>query len=126
MLARVELRRGHSLYLNDGVYGNLAELKWIGPHFPMRLVRAGGRRPTREPFDLFGPTCDSIDSMPGRTGCRLDVATGEWVEVGMMGAYSNALATRFNGFGSDGAALVHDAAWYLGEVNRPLPAVHAA
>ena len=92
----------------------------------MRLLRAGGSPADRVPFDLFGPTCDSIDSMPGPHWLPADVAAGEWIEVGMMGAYSNALATRFNGFGSDGAALVHDAAWYLGEVNRPLPAVHAA
>ena len=29
-LARIELRRGDGLYLNDGVFGNLGELKWIG------------------------------------------------------------------------------------------------
>ena len=46
-LARVELRRDDSLYLNDGVYGNLAELKWIGPQFPMRLVRAAARQRRR-------------------------------------------------------------------------------
>lgn len=126
VLARVELRRGRSLYLNDGVYGNLAELKWIGPHFPIRLLRGGGRQAERVPFDLFGPTCDSIDSMPGPHWLPADVAAGEWIEVGMMGAYSNALATCFNGFSGDAAALVHDSAWYLGEANGPLPAVRAA
>jgi ornithine decarboxylase len=126
VLARVELRRGQSLYLNDGVYGNLAELKWIGPHFPMRVVRGGGRQAERVPFDLFGPTCDSIDSMPGPHWIAADVAEGEWIEVGMMGAYSNALATRFNGFGGDATAVVHDGAWYLGEVNGPQQAAQAA
>lgn len=127
VLARVELRRGRSLYLNDGVYGNLAELKWIGPHFPMRVVRgSGGRQAAKAPFDLFGPTCDSIDSMPGPHWLPDDVGEGEWVEVGMMGAYSNALATRFNGFGGDATAVVHDGAWYLGEVNAPQPAARAA
>ncbi|MFO1071348.1 MAG: hypothetical protein U1E17_01290 [Geminicoccaceae bacterium] len=38
-------------------------------------------------FDLFGPTCDSIDSMPGPHWLPADVAMGEWIEVGMMGAY---------------------------------------
>jgi ornithine decarboxylase len=113
-LARVELRRGRSLYLNDGVYGNLAELKWIGPQFPLRVVRDGPQRP--EPmvaFDLFGPTCDSIDSMPGPHWLPDSVGEGEWLEVGMMGAYSNALKTRFNGFSSEPLALVRDEAWYL-------------
>jgi ornithine decarboxylase len=118
-LARVELRRGDSLYLNDGVYGNLAELKWIGPRFPMRLVRAprasdGGRTG----FDLFGPTCDSVDSMPGPHWLPADTDEGDWVEVGMMGAYSNALKTGFNGFGSERMAILADGGWYLGEPAR--------
>ena len=117
VLARVELRRGHALYLNDGVYGNLAELKWIGPHFPMRVVRSAGRAVEREAFDLFGPTCDSIDSMPGPHWLPGDVTEGEWLEVGMMGAYSNALRTGFNGFGSAPPAVLSDHAWYLGDVN---------
>jgi ornithine decarboxylase len=123
-LARVELRRGDSLYLNDGVYGNLAELKWIGPQFPMRLVRAA--RPGdagRTGFDLYGPTCDSIDSMPGPHWLPADTDEGDWVEVGMMGAYSNALKTGFNGFGSERHAILGDAGWYL---ERPRPRVALA
>jgi ornithine decarboxylase len=121
VLARVELRRGASLYLNDGVYGNLAELKWIGPRFPLRLVRPGGRPHAvqTEAFDLFGPTCDSIDSMPGPHLLPADADEGDWVEVGMMGAYSNALKTRFNGFESERVALVRDAGWYLPAAERP-------
>jgi ornithine decarboxylase len=117
VLARVELRRGRALYLNDGVYGNLAELKWIGPHFPMRVVRDGARAVEHEAFDLFGPTCDSIDSMPGPHWLPVDTAEGEWLEIGMMGAYSNALKTRFNGFASAEPAVLDDAPWYLGAAN---------
>ena len=120
VLARVELRRGKGLYLNDGVYGNLAELKWIGPQFPLRLVRPGGRAPGAkiEAFDLFGPTCDSIDSMPGPHWLPADVDDGDWVDVGMMGAYSNALKTRFNGFDSDGLVFISDRGWYLPASDR--------
>jgi ornithine decarboxylase len=127
VLARVELRRGSGLYLNDGVYGNLAELRWIGPHFPLRLVRpsaAGpavlGRAPLMD-FDLYGPTCDSIDSMPGPHPLPADADDGDWVEVGMMGAYSNALRTRFNGFGGDMVAFVRDDGWYLPAGERSVP-----
>lgn len=113
-LARVELRRADSLYLNDGVYGNLAELKWIGPQFPMRLVRAARNADgCRTGFDLFGPTCDSIDSMPGPHWLPSDTDEGDWVEVGMMGAYSNALKTGFNGFSSEKLAILSDGGWYL-------------
>ena len=111
VLAKVELRRGRGLYLNDGVYGNLAELKWLGPKFAMR--RVGKRGPASiEPFDLFGPTCDSIDSMPGPHHLPDDIAAGQWIEVGMMGAYSLALRTGFNGFSDHRCVVVNDAPWY--------------
>ena len=100
------------------MYGNLAELKWIGPHFPLRVVRR--RQPSGaklEAFDLFGPTCDSIDSMPGPHWLPADVDDGELGRVGMMGAYSNALKTRFNGFGGAGTVVVHEPPWYLGAFN---------
>ncbi|HEX2525770.1 MAG TPA: type III PLP-dependent enzyme [Geminicoccus sp.] len=113
VLARVELRRGSSLYLNDGVYGNLAELKWIGPQFPLRAVRPDGRRSDARQmaFDLFGPTCDSIDSMPGPHWLPADMDEGDWIEVGQMGAYSNALRTNFNGFETGSVAFLHDEAF---------------
>jgi ornithine decarboxylase len=126
VMSRVELRRGRALYLNDGVYGNLAELKWIGPHFPMRVMRASGEREGRvQAFDLFGPTCDSIDSMPGPHLLATDVGAGDWVEVGMMGAYSNALRTQFNGFGGDAVFVVDDAGWYLPGLRDARPALAA-
>ncbi|MCS6876664.1 MAG: type III PLP-dependent enzyme [Geminicoccaceae bacterium] len=113
VLARVELRRDQALYINDGVYGNLAELKWIGPLFPIRLVRPSGVvTGERAAFDLFGPTCDSIDSMPGPHWIVREVKEGDWLEVGMMGAYSNALRTRFNGFASSEIAILRDPGWY--------------
>lgn len=112
VIARVELRRGDSLYLNDGTYGGLAELRWLGNCFPMRVVRPEGE-PEADGrligFDLYGPTCDSIDSMPGPHWLPDGVKEGDWVEVGRMGAYSNALRTRFNGFEACSWVLVDDA-----------------
>jgi ornithine decarboxylase len=113
IFTRIEMRRGRSLFVNDGVYGNLAETKWVGPQFPMRLIRededprAGGHE-----FDLFGPTCDSIDSMPGPHYLPADAAEGDWIEVAMMGAYSCALGTDFNGFGHSHLIEYIDEPWY--------------
>ncbi|MCA1940545.1 MAG: type III PLP-dependent enzyme [Caenispirillum bisanense] len=110
VLTRVELRRGDRLYLNDGVYGGLSELKLLGPVFPMRVHRLDGPGPVGEEavFKFYGPTCDSIDTMPGPFWLPSDVRTGDWIEVGMMGAYSNALRTRFNGFFADRFVEVDD------------------
>ena len=119
VFARVELRRGAALYLNDGVYGNLAELKWVGPQFPTRALAVNGPRSGREiAFDLFGPTCDSIDSMPGPHWVAADVEDGDWLEVGMMGAYSSALRTDFNGFADCHTVLLDDSAWFALESDQ--------
>ena len=69
LLVKVELKKGDALYLNDGSYGSLFDATHFKWPFPVKLVRpdGGGRRGRRElrPFRFYGPTCDSIDHMPG-------------------------------------------------------------
>ncbi len=100
LLTRVELRKSDALYLNDGAYGSLfdaAHAKW---RFPAKLVRADGDSDAAlKPFQLYGPTCDSLDQMPGPFWLPADVGEGDFIEIGMLGAYGVAMATRFNGFG---------------------------
>ncbi|MGP1394767.1 MAG: type III PLP-dependent enzyme [Inquilinaceae bacterium] len=112
-LLRVELRRDHALHLNDGVYGSLSEVKTLGPCFPIRVIRPGGQATAPvEGFGLFGPTCDSLDALPGPHLISGDVRTGDWLEIGHMGAYSTALCTGFNGFGSVEAVDVKDGTFH--------------
>ncbi len=109
LLARVELRKGDALYLNDGSYGSLfdaAHFKWP---FPTRLVRDGEASSELKPFRFYGPTCDSLDQMPGPFWLPADVAEGDFIEIGMLGAYGVAMATRFNGYGDLDIAIVEDA-----------------
>lgn len=107
MLVRVDLRRRNDLFLNDGVFGGLSELKYLGPVFPIQVLRPDGFGSAdvvegdRSGFQFFGPTCDSVDSSPGPFYIPTEVKTGDWLEIGKMGAYSNAYRTRFNGFHSD-------------------------
>ena len=51
--------------------------------------------------------------MPGPHWLPADTDEGDWIEVGMMGAYSNALRTRFNGFASERMALLRDDGWRM-------------
>ncbi len=110
VLTRVELRKSDALYLNDGAYGALfdaAHAKWP---FPVKHHRAdGAARGALKPFQFYGPTCDSIDHMPGPFWLPEDVAEGDYVEIGMLGAYGVAMATRFNGFGEIDTVAVEDA-----------------
>ncbi|MGZ3276318.1 MAG: type III PLP-dependent enzyme [Caulobacteraceae bacterium] len=109
MLVKVELKKGDALYLNDGSYGTLfdaAHTKWP---FPVKLVRDGEASSELRPYRFYGPTCDSIDHMPGPFWLPADVAEGDYIEIGMLGAYGVAMNTRFNGFGDNDTAIVHDA-----------------
>ncbi len=109
-IVRVELRKGDALYLNDGAYGALFDAAHDGLVYPTRLLRAKkGPRRQLKPFRLYGPTCDSIDTLKGPFMLPSDVNEGDYIEFGQTGAYGAALATRFNGFGDYVEAIVDDA-----------------
>ena len=47
--------------------------------------------------------------MPGPFWLPEDVREGDYIEIGMLGAYGVAMGTRFNGFGDTETAIVEDA-----------------
>ncbi|MGB3625805.1 MAG: type III PLP-dependent enzyme [Henriciella sp.] len=106
-LARVELRKGEDLYLNDGSYGSLFDAAQCAWKFPVKLHRAAPRPAApSEMFRFFGPTCDSLDVMNGPFDLPGDVGEGDWIEVCHLGAYGQALSSRFNGFYSETTVAV--------------------
>ncbi|MGE4480164.1 type III PLP-dependent enzyme [Acidocella sp.] len=105
VVVQVQMRRGHMLYINDGVYGALADAGALRFRFPTRLLRAHASQGAADaPFGFFGPSCDSLDVMHGPFLLPDDVTEGDWIEIGQLGAYGTCLRTAFNGF--DRAALV--------------------
>jgi ornithine decarboxylase len=116
VVVRVQARRGDALYINDGVYGSLADAGGLGFRYPVRRFRPGVAEDRSAPergFCFFGPTCDSADVMRGPFWLPDDTAEGDWIEVGQLGAYGACLRTGFNGFDRARIAEVHD-----------MPAVH--
>jgi len=102
VVVQVQLRRGDTLYVNDGVYGNLSDAGALGFCFPARRIRRGDADNVEEglaDFALFGPTCDTADRMRGPFRLPADMREGDWVELGQLGAYGACLRTGFNGFG---------------------------
>ncbi|MEM8572042.1 MAG: type III PLP-dependent enzyme [Pseudomonadota bacterium] len=99
LIVQVMVRRGQNLHLNDGVFGTLQELGHPSEHRPLRLIR-NGERPEKKPADfrIFGPTCDSNDALGAPFSLPEDIREGDWIEIGMMGAYSLSMRTQFNGF----------------------------
>jgi ornithine decarboxylase len=108
VLVRVEKRRGDELYINDGAYGALFDAAHIGWRFPVRLVRKTASDARDVAFSFYGPTCDDLDHMAGPFDLPADVAAGDYVEIGMLGAYGCAMRTGFNGFGADLKTVLAD------------------
>jgi ornithine decarboxylase len=119
VVVQVQARRDGMLYVNDGVYGSLADAGALGFRYPVRHIRADGGRSAAEPrgFGFFGPTCDSADVMRGPFHLPADIAEGDWIEIGQLGAYGACLRTGFNGF--DRARIVEVA-------DTPLPCLLSA
>ena len=114
ILAKVELKKGDALYLNDGSYGSLFDAAHVKWPFPVKLYRAEEGEASDvegplKPFRFYGPTCDSMDHMPGPFWLPEDVREGDYIEIGMLGAYGVAMNTRFNGFGEADTVFVEDA-----------------
>lgn len=133
ILAKVELRKGDALYLNDGSYGSMFDATHSKWPFPVKLWRpdeteAESNGGELKPFRFYGPTCDSIDHMPGPFWLPADVDEGDYVEIGMLGAYGVAMNTRFNGYGDTETVEVGDApmASMYGLAKRSIPALRTA
>ena len=122
LVVRVEKRRGTELYINDGAYGALFDAAHVGWRFPVALLREPESTVRDHGFSFYGPTCDDIDYMAGPFDLPADVATGDYFEIGMLGAYGSAMRTAFNGFGSDETVISTDepmASLYV-EGDRPV------
>ncbi|HCK82966.1 MAG TPA: decarboxylase [Hyphomonadaceae bacterium] len=110
-VARVELRKADALYLNDGAFGTLFDATHLNWSFPAKLLRAQESRARLAPFSLYGPTCDSMDAAAGPFMLPADIREGDLIEIGSLGAYGMAMATRFNGFGDAVTVMSKDAPW---------------
>jgi ornithine decarboxylase len=107
LVVQVQLRKESSIYINDGIYHSLSETVTGGLSHPVRTIRAEGQlAPEMRNFRVYGPTCDSLDVLPQPYFLPEDIREGDWIEIDQVGAYSNALVTKFNGFSPDTFVIV--------------------
>lgn len=102
--ARVKtVREDGSVFLNDGIYGSFAEAAILGNVERLDIIAhdGGSRRGAATARTVFGPTCDSLDRLPGEVALPRDIEEGDWILFHGMGAYSRATVTRFNGYGGE-------------------------
>ena len=94
-------RDGAMVFLNDGIYGGLVDLRDMGLPGRVNVVsEAGGLRDAELIARVvFGPTCDSLDRLPDGLPLPADTQTGDYVLFPGLGAYSSAMSTQFNGYG---------------------------
>jgi ornithine decarboxylase len=113
LINQVILRKGDSLYMNDGVYGSFDELTlpgWTAEYVHRTYTLDGKNRalamdgPTKA-FRIYGPTCDTLDVLPRPLMLPENIAAGDFVVFDSIGAYSVALRTNFNGFYPDNWAI---------------------
>ena len=107
LIVRVLLRKGQRLYINDGIWSSLSD-SWTGKiTLPARFIpdpairNRNGDAKKIVPFRVCGATCDSVDILSRPFWLPETVDTGDWIEIGHIGAYSLSLRTRFNGFYPD-------------------------
>lgn len=109
LVVQVQLRKEDRIYINDGIYGSLSELVTARIQVPVRLIRLDGApSETMRDFTVDGPTCDSLDVLPGTFRLPDDTREGDWIEIGLIGAYGSALRTHFNGFFPDTFVRIAD------------------
>lgn len=109
LIVRVDARRGEELFINDGSYGALFDAAHLNFVFPVRLVsRDVPHSEPLQPFEFWGPTCDSIDRMKGPFMLPASIREGDYIEIGNVGAYARAIGGRFNGYGSYDEAILDD------------------
>jgi ornithine decarboxylase len=133
VIVRVLLKKGRRIYINDGVWGSLSD-SWTGRIvLPARLIPDPARQRRRGnpdnivPFRVFGATCDSIDILSRPFYLPETVDTGDFIEIGHIGAYSMSLRTRFNGFYPEKVAVIDEPFDLAGAEGVAIPeARHAA
>ena len=121
LIVKVEKRRGDELYINDGAYGALFDAAHVDWKFPVRALEDDLIKPEMD-FAFYGPTCDDADYMQGPFVLPEDIQAGDYIEIGMLGAYGAAMKTDFNGFGAAERIVVQDepmASLYDGSRQRP-------
>ncbi|MEM7223787.1 MAG: type III PLP-dependent enzyme [Pseudomonadota bacterium] len=113
LVTQVVQRKEGSITLNDGIYGSISEpaISKGQVMFPTRTYRAeGALADATRPLKIYGPTCDSLDALPEPFTLPGDITRGDWIEFGLMGAYTISMRTRFNGFHPEAMVEIADPA----------------
>ena len=81
-------------YVDDGVYHTFSGVVFDHCKYPLKSFRKG----KTQVCSVFGPTCDALDVVSLASQLPGNLKLGERLYAEMIGAYSHASSTYFNGF----------------------------
>jgi ornithine decarboxylase len=81
-------------YIDDGVYHTYSGIVFDHCQYPVKSFRNG----PRQICSVFGPTCDSFDTISLSANLPGNLEIGDLVYSENIGAYAAASSTHFNGF----------------------------
>ena len=84
-------------FLDDGVYSSFSGQIFDHTTYPIAALKQPTAANPARPSVLAGPTCDSIDIIAENIDLP-ELELGDLIVAQMMGAYTSASATEFNGF----------------------------
>lgn len=95
------VRDGADIFVSDGIYGTLSEQGQIGLTKRLETIAmsADASGDQTRSWRIFGPTCDSLDVLPDRVSLPANINEGDYLLLHSLGAYSQSMATSFNGYG---------------------------
>ena len=101
LLTQVIAITSRGIFLDNGIYHELNCFQrdhWIFPDLTHIIDCDKNVKcvDTRRVLQIFGPTCDSGDTI-GRYNLPADIKEGDWILLPNMGAYTNAGMIEFNG-----------------------------
>ncbi len=99
LIVKVEKRRGEELYINDGAYGALFDAAHVDWKFPVRALE-DDLIEAEIGFRLLRSDLRRCRLHAGSFPLPEDIQAGDYIEIGMLGAYGAAMKTGFNGFGA--------------------------
>jgi len=109
LIVKVEKKRGDELFINDGAYGALFDAAHIDWRFPVQHI---SENPVQDielnAFSFYGQTCDDMDYMKGPFHLPKNIEAGDYIEIGLLGAYGCAMRSGFNGFEAGETYIAHD------------------
>jgi diaminopimelate decarboxylase len=87
------------LYFNDGIYTCFIDAVVHGWKYAFKTIPKKGHSLSARmvPFELFGRTCDSGDTL-GEIDLPKNIREGDYLWVKSAGAYLDSVASGFNGF----------------------------